>query len=1015
MAIGGVEYEQTLGMMTAITEIQRSGAKAARGLVSIQSRYNQILDDTSSTGQKLIAFYDEHHIQLYDQEGQLRSLWETLSDVAEIWGTLDENEQKYFLNIQAGANQSVQLGALMGNFQTAIEATETALNSAGSAMRENESYMQSLNARTDLLKATFQTLANDVIPKELIAKGLDILDKFLKLLDTDLGVVLTRITMLTGIGWGFSSLASASKILPTIISQFSNFAKLLSGAAITIPKVAAEAGGLTAALATFQSVALPVIGILTALGVGIYAIWENAKDTVSPVDELTGSLKKLNDDLQKSNENFESSNKNLEATANTAEKYVKRLEELENQSSLTTEEQIEYNNILHSLESIIPSVSNVIDKQTGSIIGGTNALREQIQAWKDLAIQQAYQERLTELYKNYANVQIEYEQRKLELQEVQTQRSEAENLLTQAVAKRNQLLAALDATTNKAERQTIGAQIGYYQNIIDEQQKLFMSLGAEKIPYTTALEEFEKGLVSAQEEIDKTEKAISELMSSYTYTPPPKEEEDDEEEDDDTKGGNSNFSQSLEKIVEEQLNIKEIIDSYLNKSENYINLLETQHDLLVLEGASEEEILSKIKKIQEVRHEEAETLRKVLQNADKLNLTTDDIYEIQTLINERSIDWWNWQNKIKTDSEEIVDNYEQIEEASEDIRESQIAMLNQEKDAISALSSAMVDYYDKQIDEIDNQIQALKDSNAEIEEQIALEEKLDAVARARQNKVYVFKDGRFQYVEDIDAVSSATKDLESYKRKQQLETEIAGLEAEKQALENMQSAWSNMVQDYEKEQDRWLISQELGINTALEGWERLVSGAETYAKRYKQIMNSLSELESQTASSNGEMPSFGGRIEYDPNVDYSDLILQSKTITEAKHWATKRDAKIEGERLSPSKSTQEFLREWQENYNQSYANGTLSALGGMSLVGEHGAELRILNRGDGIIPANMTSNLMSWGMISPNQFKAQSFGGFGGAMNITIQALNLPNVSDGAGFVDYVRNNMFGQVLSLVH
>lgn len=102
LAIGGVTYEQTLGMMTAITEINRNGAKSARGLVSVQSRYNQILDETSSTGQKLIDFYDKYNIQLYDQDGQLRSLWDTLYDLSQIWDTLDENEQKYFLNIQAG-------------------------------------------------------------------------------------------------------------------------------------------------------------------------------------------------------------------------------------------------------------------------------------------------------------------------------------------------------------------------------------------------------------------------------------------------------------------------------------------------------------------------------------------------------------------------------------------------------------------------------------------------------------------------------------------------------------------------------------------------------------------------------------------------------------------------------------------------------------------------------------------------------------------------------------------------
>lgn len=108
LSIGGVEFEQTLGMLTAITEINRSGAKSARGLVSIQSRYNQILDETSSTGQKLIDFYNENNIQLYDQDGQLRSLWDTLSDVASIWDTLSENQQKYFLNIQAGEYTPLQ-------------------------------------------------------------------------------------------------------------------------------------------------------------------------------------------------------------------------------------------------------------------------------------------------------------------------------------------------------------------------------------------------------------------------------------------------------------------------------------------------------------------------------------------------------------------------------------------------------------------------------------------------------------------------------------------------------------------------------------------------------------------------------------------------------------------------------------------------------------------------------------------------------------------------------------------
>ena len=44
-----------------------------------------------------------------------------------------------------------------------------------------------------------------------------------------------------------------------------------------------------------------------------------------------------------------------------------------------------------------------------------------------------------------------------------------------------------------------------------------------------------------------------------------------------------------------------------------------------------------------------------------------------------------------------------------------------------------------------------------------------------------------------------------------------------------------------------------------------------------------------------------------------------------------------------------------------YAKGTDSASGGLSMVGEKGAEMRVLNKGDGIIPSNITRNLMAIG------------------------------------------------------
>ena len=88
--------------MAGIVEVTRSGAKAARGLVSVQSRLNQTIDESSSTGKALTKWYADHNIAILDQTGQLRSLYDVLTDVAKIWPDLTTNEKDYYLNQQAG-------------------------------------------------------------------------------------------------------------------------------------------------------------------------------------------------------------------------------------------------------------------------------------------------------------------------------------------------------------------------------------------------------------------------------------------------------------------------------------------------------------------------------------------------------------------------------------------------------------------------------------------------------------------------------------------------------------------------------------------------------------------------------------------------------------------------------------------------------------------------------------------------------------------------------------------------
>ena len=95
-------------MLTAITEVTRNASKASRGLVSIGSRLNQVIDESSSTGKALKDIYEQLGIELFDQEGQLRSSYDIFTDLAAIWDTLDKNTQNYIASQQAGKYLPIQ-------------------------------------------------------------------------------------------------------------------------------------------------------------------------------------------------------------------------------------------------------------------------------------------------------------------------------------------------------------------------------------------------------------------------------------------------------------------------------------------------------------------------------------------------------------------------------------------------------------------------------------------------------------------------------------------------------------------------------------------------------------------------------------------------------------------------------------------------------------------------------------------------------------------------------------------
>ena len=171
----------------------------------------------------------------------------------------------------AGKNQYKVLASVMSNFSTATEATTAALNSSGSAARENAKYMESIESKVNAVSAAFQQMSTKVVDSDLVKGILDIVKAMAEFGGTDFGAAVTQFVLLSGLSWGGLQLLGQS-ILPGIISSFENLARLRAGE--TLASLTKTGTAFAGAL----SVSLPYILAVTAAIVGLVAVIKAVKE-----------------------------------------------------------------------------------------------------------------------------------------------------------------------------------------------------------------------------------------------------------------------------------------------------------------------------------------------------------------------------------------------------------------------------------------------------------------------------------------------------------------------------------------------------------------------------------------------------------------------------------------------------------------------------------------------------------------------------------------------------------------
>ena len=91
----------------------------------------------------------------------------------------------------------------------------------------------------------------------------------------------------------------------------------------------------------------------------------------------------------------------------------------------------EYRATVDALNEVIPGLNIQIDEQTGKIAGSTDAIRDQISAWQELAIAQAMQDKMSALMSEYGSLLIDVQMAQNTLTQNEQREVEIKSELTQ--------------------------------------------------------------------------------------------------------------------------------------------------------------------------------------------------------------------------------------------------------------------------------------------------------------------------------------------------------------------------------------------------------------------------------------------------------------------------------------------------------------------------------------------------------------------------------------------------------
>lgn len=511
--LAGLSEPEILALAAAMSSV---GIEAEAGGTAMTQTLSGIEQAVANGGEKL-----EKYAEISGMTAkEFADAWENdaisaLTSFIAGLGRLNEQGESAVLTLTdlglTGVNQSNMLQSL----GLAADMMGSAVSTANTAWQENIALTNEANKRyatTESQQAMMANAANNlaVVYGELYTPALR-----------------------EAYGVGTDLLVQAADFVeenPELVKGITTFVGVVGVAtagvtAFTAAQVAAKAAAAAFAGATSMALGpialgITAVGALAGAAVALASAYDEANVSVG---ELTETAHGTTEAIGEVQAEFDAATQSTLATAQVADSYITKLEELEAAGLETDEAQRQYHNTLLLLSNAVPELSDLIDTQTDSIEGGTAALRANAQTWEEQAKAQAYQEYMSGVMEQYNAVMEEAAANEMELTKAQIQAETAakgmdtayQSILKTLGMTDEQFKATYGSVDNLSSINTgldmVSTGLLDLQNqYVDYRDELGQAQDAEEL-YQAALNEGSGALEEAQAAMDEASAAYERL------------------------------------------------------------------------------------------------------------------------------------------------------------------------------------------------------------------------------------------------------------------------------------------------------------------------------------------------------------------------------------------------------------------------------------------------------------------------------------------------------------------------